>query len=423
MVQGYSISRYHNDAKDLIIKLIIFIFWPFGAFLVSLFNAASKSSYVIYFLFGIIFCWHMNPTGAAYNDIVGIMEKVISSNFTSADIWNQIVAFFTFSEDSPKELYENVLIWISKSFSQNPHLFFALASIPYSIFMLASLKKITSDEKFTNCLYCLLILFLFVLPRDIITVQNPRFTTGVWISIYATISFFASNKHKWLFYLLILLTPCLHSGFWFYVIAFTLGLFVMKFEKLMLILLVVSIPFSFFTYDFLSAINLNNLPLPPSLMKWAQSYLSEESYERFVSHKGGTGYFWIAEGFGFISKVAYLYMVYYFVKFKREISNDKGLSTLLRYFIYFYAMVNFIQFIPVLGNRFYWIIRILAIYLWFKEVYPRNSNILLLVLLGSTWEIFHRYFYHGAVYTTVPLGILYEPLPLLINDFWGVTRM
>ncbi|MCI2108032.1 MAG: EpsG family protein [Bacteroidales bacterium] len=365
----------------------------------------------------------MNPTGAAYNDIIGIMEKVVRYDYTSIEIWKQIKAFFTFSKDSPKEIYENILIWMSKSVSDNPHLFFALASIPYSIFMLAALKKITSDEKFTNCFYCLLILFLFVLPRDIITVQNPRFTTGIWVSIFATISFFASDRHKWFFYILILLTPCLHSGFWFYVIAFTFGIVVMRFENLMLILFVVSIPFSFFTHDFLSSIYINNLPLPPSLIKWTQGYLSEESYEKFVLLKGKTGYYWISEGFDFLSKLAYLYMVYYLVKFRQDISGDKGLSNLYRYFIYFFALVNFIQFVPVLGYRFYWVIRILAIYLWFKEIYPRNSRVLFFVLFGCAWEIFNRYFYHGAVYTTVPLGIIYEPLPLLIGDFWGETGM
>lgn len=413
-----------EDPRELWIKLILFIIYPFGAFLLSLKNVASKSSYLIYFLFGLIFCWHMNPINHTQtDDFYWIMERVIANDYSTKEIWEQFVAFITFEEDAPKEIYENVLNWFSKLFSPNPHLFFTIAAIPYLYFMLKSLKKITTDKKFTQCWYCLIVLALFVLPRDIITVQNPRFTTGVWMAVFATISFFSDSKYQWRYFLLILATPLIHSGFWFYVLAFTGGLFAMRYQKLLIVLLYASVPFSYLSYDLLSSLNFSALPLPATLALWIERYLSEESFDKFVANEGASGYFWVSQIFTIIRTTAYLIIPLYLWKHRQEIEQRNDIKHLFKFFLYFYALVNFIQFVPVLGERFYWIVRILAIYLWFKAIYPRHNTVLRILLLACSWDIFRRYLYTGALYKCTPFEIFYTTLPNLIADFWGVTTI
>lgn len=422
MVKGniHRISR--EDSLELWFKIILFIIYPFGSFLYSLRNAASGSSFLIYFLFGIVFCWHMNPTSHVLtDDFYWIMQRVIENNFTLDEIWTQITSFISFSEDAPKEVYENILIFLSKNFSQNPHLFFVFASIPYLVFMLKSLNKITTDEKFTQCKFCLIILLLFVLPRDIITVQNPRFTTGVWISVFASISFFTVEKYKWYYYILIFLTPFIHSAFWFYVLIFTIGLFVIRYPRILIFLLYASVPFSYLSYDLLTSLNFSTLPLPTTLINWIERYLSEESYDKFVGNEGASGFFWVQQGFTIFRNTIYLLIPLYLWKYRDEFKGDRNTNRLFNFFLYYYAVVNFIQFVPVLGERFYWIVRILSIYFWFKMIYPRHNNILILLLFACSWEIFKRYFYEGTLSKCVPLEIFYSPLPNLIADFWGVT--
>lgn len=418
------LQQSFENPQDWIFKLLLFIIYPFGAFLISLKNAASKSSYLIYFLFGIIFCWHMNPTGSdRFDDLEGIMQRVVANDYSIQEIWEQFVAFITFAKDAPKEVYENFINWFSKLFSPNPHLFFTIAAIPYLYFMLKSLKKITTDRKFTQCWHCLIVLALFVLPRDIITIQNPRFTTGVWMAVFATICFFSSYKYQWRYFLLILVTPLIHSGFWFYVLAFTGGLFAMRYQKLLIVLLYISVPFSYLSYDLLTSLNFSALPIPATLAAWIEGYLSEDSFDKFVANEGASGFFWVSQLFTTIRTTAYLIIPLYLWKYRQEIEQRNDIKHLFKFFIYFYAIVNFIQFVPVLGERFYWIVRILAIYLWFKAIYPRHNNVLTLLLLSCAWEIFKRYFYKGAVSSSVPLEIFYTPLPNLIADFWGVTNV
>ena len=413
---------YKSDPWALTFLLCAFVICPFASFLLALTNAKSKASYVIYFLFGILFAWHLNPTGGErYDDIIGIMTRVCQSQYSFDDISTEFIQSATFDQNAPKEWYEHFMIWLSKSFSPNPHLFFALCAIPWLIFELKCVSFITSDPKFKQTLLCMIVLLLFVAPRDIITLQNPRFTTGLWIAIYALIKYFHASKRKVIYLCLICILPLIHSAFWFFILAFILGNIALHYPSRMMLLLYISIPFSYLSYDIINSIDFNSLPLPASLSSWISGYLSEDSYNTFVAHKGASGFWYIQAGFNFLMKTTYLLIPIYLWKYRSEILHRKDVRNLFGFYIYFYALISFIQFIPVLGERFFWMVRILGIYLWFKTIFPRHKWVLQCILLACSYSILTRYFYKGAVSSAVPLDIFYEPLPMLIADFWGTT--
>lgn len=406
-----------SDTTSLLFLLALFIIWPFAAFLLALTQAAKRSSYVIYALFGMLFAWHMDSTGAdRFDDIVLILQRVQNSDYSYQEVMEQLYYLITFSDKAPKEWYEIFMIWLSKSFTSNPHFYFVLCSIPWLFFELSSLNTITSDSKFRQGWICIIILALFVLPRDIITLQNPRFTTATWAAIYGTIKYFECWKHRWKYIIFILITPIIHSAFFFYIGAFIVGNIMFRFPRLSLYLLYISIPFSYLSYDILSTVNFSSLPIPSTLSNWIDRYMSAAAFSTFVMNEGASGYYWIGSIFGFVMKTAYLMVPIYLIKYRNSISKDTRLWRFCGYFLFFYALVSFIQFIPVLGERFYWLVRIFAIYIWFKAVYPKHNWVIMLILIGCFWGIFRRYFYHGAVESSVPLGIFYEPLPLAILD-------
>lgn len=189
-------TKYRIFQSNLWAKLMLFLISPFISFVISLIDPRSKSSYLIFFLFGLIFCWHLNPTHLdRYEDLFGIIDYFEYNNFSTDEILNQIRYYFTFSEYSQKEIYQNIMIWFTKLFSNNYHCFFFLVSIPWLFFFLSSLHKITDNKKFNHSIICYIILFLFVFPRDIISVQNPRYTTAVWVSIFATINYFYKEEY------------------------------------------------------------------------------------------------------------------------------------------------------------------------------------------------------------------------------------
>lgn len=410
------------DTHQLIIKLVIFVLSPFLAFLYSLKDAASRSSYIIYFLFGVIFCWHMTSRGVGhYDDFIGIMERFQRESFSTEQILKQISAAVTFSSNAPKELFENILNWFTKQFSRNYHLYFAFASVLYLTFMLNSLKRITKDEKFQTCFWGLLILALFVLPRDIITVQNPRFTVGFWYNVYFTFNFFLTNNpiKKWVFAGMIILSPFFHSGMWLYVGLFflcTIAATRLVTPRFCIVLFYISIPFSYLSYDLLSNFDFSVLPLPDVLSAWVKRSLSKESYNEHIANVGRAGFWWIQSFFDLLTTISYSIIPYYLWKQREKFNEDSKLELFFYYFLLLSAAINFIQSVPILGGRYYWFFRTFSIYFWFRMVYPLHNRFLLFVLFACSWHIFRRYLYGGAVSVCVPPEIWYASLPSLIID-------
>lgn len=298
-----------NDAKELIIKLVLFVIWPFAAFLGSLLRPTSKSSFVIYFLFGILFCWHMDPVGLVrYDDYLGTQRVFLHFKYTMSDVYEKFLAYITFV-GKDKEIYSIFLNAVTRLFSDNYHLFFAIASIPYLIFSLMSVRKLVSDNKFPLYgLMPLIIILLFVIPRDIVTVQNPRYTTGVWLTMWGFLNYFDKSKSKsCLYFIPILIAPFIHSGFWPMIFIFILAVFLPLSHNIRTIelLFYVSIPFSVLSYDLFSGISYSFLP--PVFARWVEKYLSEDSYASFVQMKGTSGFSGLPNCFR-ILRIVYIYI-------------------------------------------------------------------------------------------------------------------
>ena len=408
---GNSFSR-----SDLLAKLVFFMIWPFGTFLWSVLEANKKSSYVIFFLFGILFCWNMAPRETErYDDFLGMVNLFESTHYSSDEIVEQIEDYITFDQDAPKELYNNILIWFTKLFSNNYHLYFAFASIVYLIFMLGSLKTITDDPKFKMCFFGLIILMLFVIPRDLITVQNPRYTTGLWLNIFCTLKYYSAYKikNRLIYPFIILFSPFFHSGMWLYVGLFWGLSLLSKLNfpmRTALILFYISIPFSYLSYEILANYSVDLLPIPNAYKATFTSYTSEATFEKYNTE--GTGFTWLQNTFDFVKITFYASLPYFLYKY-RDMAKDKRTQHFLTYLFLFGAIVNFIQSVPVLGLRYSYFFQILVIYTWYKIVYPRKSKLLLFGLAGWTFYIINRYFYKGAVSVCVPPDIWVLPAPII----------
>lgn len=406
------------DAKELIIKMVLFVVCPFAAFLGSLLRPTSKSSFVIYFLFGVLFCWHLDSAGLqGYDDYMGIRDLFLRHKYTMQDLFDKFMDYITF-QGKEKEIYSVFLNAVTRLFSNNYHLFFAIASIPYMIFSLLSVRKLTSDERFpVYGIMPLVIILLFIIPRDIVTVQNPRYTTGVWITMWGFLNFFDESKRNRLYYIIpILLTPLIHSGFWpmiFVFIAFLVCPLRLRFLEL---LFFVSIPFSLLSYDLFSGLNYSFLP--PVFSHWVESYLSGDKYETFILHKGASGFFWVQQLFSYIVYGLYIFIAILLMKNKNLVFSRLDTARLYPFYLLLFSVTNFIRLLPTIGQRYLWTVQILSIYLFYKVFFPLKKKTFYIILVGWSFHIFLRWFYKGAGLTLVPKNIYYDNLFSLISDYF-----
>lgn len=406
-----------NDAKELVIKLVLFVICPFAAFLGSLLRPTSKSSFVIYFLFGILFCWHMDPAGLTeYDDYMGIRDEFLAYKYSMADFLEKFVGYITL-QGKERDLYSVFLNAFTRIFSSNFHLYFAIASIPYLIFSLASVRKLTESEEFPRCgIYALLIILLFVIPRDIVTVQNPRYTTAVWISMWGFLNYFDRSKSNWKWYAIpIILSVVLHTGLLPMVLVFLIAIIVPLPVKKIELIFFVSIPFSFFSYELFASINYSFLP--SFLSHWIQSYLSDEMYAKLILNKGRSGFFWVTQLFSYISYVAYFLIPIMMMKYKEQILENSEIGKLYPFYILLFSITNFIRMLPTIGVRYFLTIQIMSVYMFFKVFYPMKKKYFWVLLFAWSFPIFLRWFYSGAGLHLVPKKIYFDNLFSLVNDY------
>lgn len=408
---------WYESSNIAATRILLFLIWPFGAWITALKHANKKASFVIFFLFDMLLLWHMSPTGYGngYHDFLGIMERFQINNISWNELLYELHAFLTFSEDAPKEIYEDILTWIVKNLlSDNYHIYFLLASIPVAYCQLNILYRIINDTRSKMCFALLTVMILIIIPRDIIGTQNPRFTTGFWVCAMSSIAYYTSG-HKLIYIILVLISPIFHSGMWPFVLIFLGGLILRKCEKPLEVAAFVSIPFIFIDADLFRSIDYDFLP--SFLSGWVTRYMSDEKYALLVTHEGRSGFWWVDSLFIISQKVIYIYMTMKIIKNKVIVKQNPESANIYSFYLLVFAVVNMIQFVPELGNRYYGFLRVFCVFVWFKAFYPFNNKILYILLASTSWYMFNRYGYilGGALSVNTPIDIFVMPLPYLMG--------
>lgn len=423
----YTIPTAYNQNDDLqsantLFKLAAFLICPFVAFLIALLKPASKSSYLIYFIFGMLFSWSMfynDPTN--YIDFIAISQRFyeVGDNITLSDILESFTSLWS-NDSQHKDIYNLLINWITHLFSDNFHTMYVVASVPYLFLMLGSLKNITNNRHFSIGISCYFILALFILPKDIFNIQNFRFSTASWLMIYSCLSFFYKGQKSAI--LLMLLTPLVHSSFYLFIGIFLLYFCFQKFQRTIIFVFYISIPFAFIGTDTIT-LQLPNF-LPAYLQEWSDSYLSTESIQQFKTgiNISGTGFYFIRIFFDVFQRIMYLLIPIIIIHNQRALArHPDNIKKLFYFFLLFLTIVNFIQPIPVLGKRFWEISRILNIFLWFIIIYPTQKTHKFLFILSASW-------FYEIIYQTIPhyekvlssdfyiMNVFY-----LISKYWNVT--
>lgn len=411
-----------NKSREWAAAFVLFLFWPFGTLLCGLTKLKSEFFIASYVFFSIIFCWNLDVLpNSTYDDLSGIASVFMENDIDTQDFLNILYKYFTWHEDATRELYIYFIIWLTRLFSDNPHAFFAICSVPYLFFQTACLRIIIKNRHFHVGIYGVLILFLFILPRDIITVQNPRFTTALWLCIYVYMSFLnnneSSNKKLWL----LLLTPLIHSSFWIYLPVFALGIILTKFQKSLFTAVYLALFFAEGTYLMMQNTNiLSVLPLPSALRGWWEANLNLN----IETPRIGTGFYWVPSFFSTLRFLAYLSIPCILWKHRAKINENPISRKMFAYYLYFFAFCNFVKYVPSLGVRSFWMVEIISVYLLFLFLGSQSKRYLFLILACSSFMIYSRYLSPGGTSSrVVPNRVFYFSAPSLVLQYWGCEKM
>lgn len=412
-----------ESKQNVGLKIMFFILWPFGAWLYCLRNPRSRVSYAIFFMFSLLLLWHMAPTnfGDGYHDFLGIKERFDQAHFTTLDIKEECIKFFTFADDAPKEVYEDVLTWFVKQFTDNYHFFFLLAAIPVAFFQLRSLRRVTSDSMFIPGFFGLIAMIMMILPRDMVATQNPRFTTGFWLAVFCSLYCFSEKKIKLKYILPLLLLPAIHGGLWPCLIMTLVFLIIPKNIKVLKLIAIITIPFVFIDPQIVSYFDFSILP---DSFSWIERGFSEENYAIRILHEGRAGFWWVDAFFTWGLKITLLCMAIMLFRNEKAVHKNTESHNFYSFFLFSFAYINLMQFFPEAGNRYYGMWKIFVFYTWYKTFHFSKPVVYYLLLFFCSWYMLNRYGYvlGGALSVNTPLDIFITPLPYLVGKglWWGV---
>ena len=398
--------------RDKAVKLLLFLILPCLSLIYSLRNIKSRSSYVVFFLFsvlfGIAFSVPVGVTdsflgdGAVYREWFDLYKKVSHREFIDG-----FVNFLSLDYGKKDFYFDTVAFYVSRV-TENYHFMFMLFSIVFGYFGLKCFKVFTSEDNFDSSHSSFILAYLFMY-NQIFNINGVRFWTAAWIGVYGIFQIFKNGMNR--YWLLVMVIPFFHGAFWVYIGIILLAYLLKRFEKFWIVLFIISF---FVSSVAVELIQLLQSYLPSFLSKTIGFYTDSEYIK--LRNIEGTGFSWVPKIFGFLFKVYINLIVYLFIKNSKLIRDNLKTNSLYLFLLVWMTFVNFVMFVPSLGERFLVLAYPIIAYIWlvnFKGVkYERILYILPFIL---AWNIFTMIREYNSVltfdfYFSSPFYLIYKYL-------------
>ncbi len=188
------------------IALPLFIIWPLGAFICSLFDIKSKKSAFVFVVFAMLFGFSIS-----FSDTSADSYRYAEAfkRFDNTLTYSSIVDMYRSGE--LRDMYRLLLFYFTSLFSNNPKVMYAFAGLIYGVFSYLSLRVFVNERGPRWDRYMFVLALLFFTYSSLANINGFRFWTGGLVLFYSTYNFIIQKKTGW--GIGILITPLFHYGF------------------------------------------------------------------------------------------------------------------------------------------------------------------------------------------------------------------
>ena len=400
------------QSKNPILLVLIFLFWPFGAFLIAIKTFYLKESKVIIYLFMILFGF----TFVFFNedlDSFSYAEYFSSTASLSFDEFIKVYSNFLSSELT-LDLAKPIIAFTFSRISDDPRVFYGAIAAIFGYFYLKNISTAYAKyvkKKNSNTLFYLLIFVLILNP--IFYINGFRFYTAVWIFFFGSYNFilYKQKKYLWLCFL-----SCLfHFSFIIPSLVLLFYHFFGNKNKLYYIFFLSS----FFIGDIILVLFSQISPfLAEGISAKSSRYINSDSIELFSSINDtkvrGVWYTVIA---GKTLKYYIIYLFFYTrIKSKKVFKNFET-ENLFSISLLFLSFSNAVSFIPTFG-RFMLLFYLFAIlYVITVNQLASLKNLRFLTILGIIPFLFNGILIlRLAIDITNPLLFAIMPSPFIFDQ-------
>jgi len=268
--------------------------------------------------------------------------------------WEQMLEIFTLSGKAEfAEPYGHILAFIFGSFLNSPGSFFVGVALVYGYFFSGSLVKLLSYVDWNsnyNRFYFFSFLAMMVMWVNLKDMNTVRTWTGMWVLIYAVMSYYETKHKKYL--LLAFVPPFIHIGFSAMCIPVWIVLFSgYRNPKLYFIIFILSTLFSGVTQQ--SGVYEDVASTSELASRKVSAYsMDEDKIEKIETNRNerSSNFYKMYEKYGMQNYVLTGLVIFIFL-FLRQIGFSKIENTLFSYGLALASFANFTSFISALHAR------------------------------------------------------------------------
>ena len=410
---SYIVNWKKESKVNRINKIFLFILSPFFSLLYSLKSINTKSSFVVVFLFSICFGMAFTVSNIRdfnnKNDAVSYRADFEMYCLTDGTEYQRgFNDFISFKGENKDYYFDTVAFYVSR-ITNNYHVMFFVFSIVFAFFQLKSLKYLVLNNNFRISLFCILLVYLFAW-NQIVNINGMRFWTAAWIGVYCIFKIFYENKSK--NFLLALITPFIHGSFWIFLVMLVVAKFLSKYEKIWIILFIMSIIVS----NILLELAQSYSGFIPSFIENEFRHYTDAMYVKQTFDTAGTGLWWVDKVFETLRKLYINALIIILIINRRKILLDINDIRLYRFMLVYTTFSNFGMSIPSFGNRFIILSYSIIAFLWLTSFKGLKYNwIIYLFPIAFFMSIYHQINLYNLVtdvyfYISSPLILIPEYL-------------
>lgn len=154
----------------------------------------------------------VNEGNDGFDHLQNVYEHYVGLGFNQ--FWQELIAILSFApyHETNGDVYIHVLSYFLGGVMGLPQLFFVVVSFVYAYFFSGAILKILRvipQNKLSFLFYAFAL--IFILLKNVEGINTVRTWTGLWILMYAAISYFETKNKKYLF--LMLAPPLIHVSY------------------------------------------------------------------------------------------------------------------------------------------------------------------------------------------------------------------
>lgn len=239
------------NKKTLGFLILLFIIWPFGAFLFALSKYNQKESQFIIVLFTGLFGYSMIAESASL-DIFRVLKLAgIYSGISSLQIIEIVTGLYGPEPDNALDIYKDLIAFIVSRFTTNGNILFMVYGLIYGWVYVKSLDKLVSEEQIKGIIPAILLLSLSI-AFGMDQLAGVRFATAAYVLFFGLFNLMKTHKKKYL--IIASLSILIHFSYLSVVVAFILFFFIQKCHKLIYAIVIFSFISAGFLQDYINEI-------------------------------------------------------------------------------------------------------------------------------------------------------------------------